>query len=206
MNDGVHRIRRATADDVPGLRLLWENAKLPVGELEKRFTEFQVFDDADGVVAGAIGLRVNGRHGLVHSEVFSDIGRADALRPILWERIRTLAPNYGLTRLWTAERAEFWSQQDLETAGDEALARLPGEFGARDGYWLTLKLREEIDIDGLLAKEFSVFKKAEGERNQQMFQQGKTLKLLATAVAAVVLFVAVVGLYIVLKRQLAGAP
>jgi N-acetylglutamate synthase-like GNAT family acetyltransferase len=201
MNEGTSNARRATADDLPALRLIWENAGLPVTPLEKRFTEFQVLEDAEGVVAGAIGLRIARQHGLVHSEAYLDPALAEVIRPILVERIKSLSPAYSLARLWTMAAEPSWQEQDWAPADLDVLARLPPEFGPPGHDWLTLKLREEIDLDQILALEFATFKKTERERNQQMHQQGKSMKYMATGIAVVILLLAVFGLYVVLRGQ-----
>jgi len=54
MNPSAIRIRRATTDDFQSLRSLWHSMRLPAGELEKRLTEFQVIEAADGQIVGRI--------------------------------------------------------------------------------------------------------------------------------------------------------
>ena len=46
--------------------------RLPAGELEKRLTEFQVVEAADGQIAGAIGVQIIRQHALLHSEGHTD--------------------------------------------------------------------------------------------------------------------------------------
>src|SRR5690349_1878975 len=94
-----YQLRRATLEDLPGLKKLWELNNLPVQELEKRFTEFQLAIDAWEQIAGAIGLKVVKNHGLIHSEAFTEMDKAEQIRPLLWERIMTVAKNHGLVRL-----------------------------------------------------------------------------------------------------------
>jgi len=136
MNPGPYRIRRATVEDLGPLRSLWQTLNLPVGELEKRVTEFQVAEAPDGQVLGAVGLQILQGQGLIHSEVFSDFALAEPLRPLLWERLQAVATNHGLVRLWTREAAPFWSHCGLLPAAPEALARAcprPGAAGRAVG-------------------------------------------------------------------------
>ena len=51
------RVRRATLDDLVTLREIWFSMRLPADELEKHLKEFQVVEDAEGNVLGAVGIR-----------------------------------------------------------------------------------------------------------------------------------------------------
>src|SRR5208282_3588424 len=99
------RIRRATTDDFQSLRSLWNSMRLPADELERRLTEFQVIESADGQIAGAIGLQIIRQHALLHSEAYADFSVADEARQLVWERIQLIASHHGVFRLWTQENA-----------------------------------------------------------------------------------------------------
>jgi hypothetical protein len=96
MNPSTLRIRRATMDDFQSLRSLWNSMRLPAGELEKRLTEFQVIEAADGQIVGAIGVQIIRQHALLHSESYTDFSVADAARQLFWERIQTIAAHHGV--------------------------------------------------------------------------------------------------------------
>ncbi len=56
MNFASLRVRRATVDDFAALKMIWAAMRLSPDELEKRLTEFQVVQNAEGeVVVGAPG-------------------------------------------------------------------------------------------------------------------------------------------------------
>ena len=55
------QIRRATIDDLPQLKALWEQEQLSAGELEKRFKEFQVVEGEGGEVDRK-STRLNSSH------------------------------------------------------------------------------------------------------------------------------------------------
>ena len=206
MNGVGYHSRRASADDLPQLVLLWQNNALCAVELEKRFTEFQLAEDATGRLVGAIGLRVHQQHGMLHSEAYPDFGLVDTLRPLLWERIRNVAGSNGLVRLWTLESAPYWRQEDFVAADDEMLAKLPEDFGSKENCWHTLKLRDELALDDLLAKEFAVFKKTERARNEQLLQQARFLKGLATLIAFGALVLVAYAIYHLFQRNPPSAP
>src|SRR5262245_3844170 len=125
MNGANHTVRRATLEDLPQLQRLWSTMGFPAEELAKRVTEFQVALSPEGQVIGAVGLQVAERQGCLHSEAFSDFAVADQLRPLLWERLMTIANNTGLLRLWTRETAPFWSHSGLTRADAATLQKLP---------------------------------------------------------------------------------
>ncbi|HON07435.1 MAG TPA: hypothetical protein PLW02_04960, partial [Verrucomicrobiota bacterium] len=95
------KVRRAVVDDLPQLIHLWKSDNLKWQDLEKRFTEFQVAVDSQNTILGAIGLHINGRDALMHSEVFLHFDMADKIRDLIWKRIEVIALNHGLVRIWT---------------------------------------------------------------------------------------------------------
>jgi N-acetylglutamate synthase-like GNAT family acetyltransferase len=202
MNGSAHHLRRASADDVPGLLALWQTSGLPAGDLEKRFTEFQLIEDAEGRILGAAGLRVQEQQGHFHSEAYADFGQADTLRPLLWRRMKNVAGSHGLYRLWTTETAPYWRQEDFVSADGEILAKLPASFGPREGRWLTFKLRDEVVLDQFLAGELLAFKKEEQERNAELLRQAGTFKALATLIALLAFVLVALAIFHMFRRQM----
>ena len=145
MNSSTFRVRRATLDDISDLAALWNSMKFPADTLSKRVTDFQVAEKSDGGLVGAVGLEIAQKQGRIHSEAFTDFALADELRPKLWERIRAVATNHGLLRLWTQEKAPFWSHCGLVKSDPEALEKLPSLWQGQKADWLTLKLKDDIE-------------------------------------------------------------
>ncbi len=203
MNSATYRVRRATTDDLDQLISLWQSAQLPVQNLDKRFTEFQVVEDADGKLAGAIGLQISGSEGKIHSEAYSDFGLTDQLRPLLWERLRSVANNHGLFRLWTDESAPFWKKEGgFSAPAADALAKIPAQFGGEKINWSFLQLKEDRAAPNSLEAEFARFKAEEKERTDQMFQQARMLKGVAWGLAVILfIFVAVGVIYLMRSRS-----
>jgi N-acetylglutamate synthase-like GNAT family acetyltransferase len=181
------QVRRATIDDLPKLAPLWREENLPADELEKRFKEFQVVEDENREVLGAIGLQIADQQGRLHSEVFVHAEQADMLRQKLWERVQILANNFGLVRVWTQLHTPFWHSNGFAPAGGDVLAKLPGAFIVDPGPWRFVQLREEVASGMSLDKEFAMFKESERERTEQMFRQARVLKVVAFVLAGVVL-------------------
>jgi hypothetical protein len=200
MNPANFRIRRATVDDLGTLRPMWESMRLELPELERRLTEIQVAEDAEGRVVGAIGFQITDRHARIHSEAFSDFALAERVRPLIWERMKALAMNHGIARLWTQEDVPFWKQNGFLPANGEALKKLPADWPTPANAWLTLSLKDENAIVSM-EKELAMFMAAEKNRTEQAFKQARVLKAIATAMAIVfALFVAVVLFYLLKKN------
>src|ERR1700690_2721195 len=98
------KIRRATAEDLDALKVIWTSMRLPAEDLGRRLTEFQVVE-SDGQVVGAIGFQIVRSAALLHSEGYADYSVAAAARNLFWERIQKLAANHGVFRLWTQENS-----------------------------------------------------------------------------------------------------
>jgi N-acetylglutamate synthase-like GNAT family acetyltransferase len=193
MNCHDPRVRRATVDDLAQLRALWQSLTLPVADLEKRVTEFQVAESPDGTVAGAVGLQMLEGHGLIHSEVFADFAIADQLRPLLWDRLHAVALNHGLFRLWTCEPAPFWRHCGLVLATPELLSKLPAPWRGKQPNWLTLQLREETSPALSVEREFALFMETEKQRTQAALDQARALKIIATVLAILLLGAVIAG-------------
>ncbi len=174
--------------------------KLPADALSKRVTEFQIAESAEGELVGAVGLEIAQKQGRIHSEAFTDFSLADQLRPMLWERLHSVATNHGLLRLWTQERAPFWNHCGLSKADPEVLEKLPAVWKAESSDWLTLKLKEDLETLVSLDKEFALFMDSEKERTARAFQHAKILKVVATLIALGLFIVVLAAAFFVLKR------
>src|ERR1700722_6571613 len=126
------RVRRATVEDLDKLRPLWASMRLPVAELEPRLTEFQVVEDSEGKLVGAIGFQIGAQHGRLHSEGFTDFALADTARDLLWTRIQNLASNHGILRLWTQESTPFWNRTGFKPADADTLENLPAAWNSEN--------------------------------------------------------------------------
>ena len=175
------RIRRATVDDFAALKTIWASMRLPADELEKRLTEFQVAENSDGEVVGAIGIQFSKQHALLHSEGYSDFGVADAARNLFWTRIQTLASHNGVFRIWTQERSPFWKSFGFQPPNAGILERLPaGWKNEFDGGWLTLQLKNEEVIAAALEKNFAPFMTGEKLGTKRISEKAKNINLIIT--------------------------
>lgn len=169
--------RRATLEDLPSLRSLWHNARLPEADLEKRFTEFQVVAGPDGNVVGAVGLQILKQNGYIHSEAFSDPSLAAEVRPLLWNRIHTVSKNNGLFRLWTLPTASFYREQGFADVDAALRQKIPPEFGNPGADWISLKLKDDAVISA--EREFEIFAMAQKEESQRLISRAQSLRVLA---------------------------
>ncbi len=198
MSEPEFQTRRATLDDLEALRPLWEAERLDAVGLEKRLTEFQIISDVEGRLLGAVALQLSKPQALLHSEVFTDFALADTLRPVLWERLRTVSRNYGLVRMWTREPSQFWRGVGFDPPGEEEVERLPALFGPVDaGPLLTLKLRDDPFAEMTPEQEEMLLKRPLREDTERMLRQAKTLRMLALAAAFVfIVLLAIFGRYL----------
>ena len=198
--------RRATLDDLPALRPLWEAERLDAVALERRLTEFQVVSDAPGKVLGAVGMQRHQQHALLHSEVFVDFALADTLRPVLWERLRNVGRNYGLARMWTRETSQFWRGIGFDPPDTEQLAAFPIEFGAADaGPLYTLQVRDDPFANMTPAQEEKLLKQHLRADTDKMLRQAQTLRRCAIIVAiGITLVLALLGRYLWRYRNRQG--
>lgn len=210
MNPQTLRIRRVTVDDRDTLNDLWTAMRLSPEKLEKRLTEFQVVENSEGKILGAIGIQFSAQHALLHSECYSDFSVADEARSLFWQRIQTLASNHGIFRLWTRENSPFWKSFGFQTPAPEILTRLPAEWkdesnGGRgapersEGGWLTFQLKNEDLINAVLEKELTTFIFAEKKQIARVTEQARTIKTIVTVIAfgiAILCFAVLVWLFI----------
>jgi N-acetylglutamate synthase-like GNAT family acetyltransferase len=197
-----YRTRRATVDDLPQLAELWRAASLPVEELEKQFTDFQVAEDAQAKLAGTIGLRIEGSNGKVHAETFVDFALADDLRPALWERLQIVAQNHGLYRLWTTEAAPWWKKNaGFSTPAEGLLQKLPESYGPRQAAWLTLRLKDEGADPEQLDKEIAMFKETERLKREKLIHQAEVIRIIGTLISALLLLFALAVLFHMWKHR-----
>ena len=203
MNFASLRVRRATVDDFAALKMIWAAMRLSPDELEKRLTEFQVVENSDGEVVGAIGIQFSKQHALLHSEGYSDFSVADAARQLFWERIQTLASHNGSFRVWTQERSPFWKNFGFQPPTAEVLARLPNEWKNEfDGGWLTFQLKNEEVIAAALEKNFTPFMAEEKNETKKISEKAKTINTIVTVAGfAIGIICFGVAIYLFIHRQ-----
>jgi N-acetylglutamate synthase-like GNAT family acetyltransferase len=202
MSPQTLRIRRATVDDLSALKSLWISMRLSPDELEKRLTEFQIVENSDGHVLGAIGIQFFKQYALLHSEGYSDFSVADAARNLFWERIQTLASNHGAFRIWTQERSPFWKSFGFQPPTADVLDRLPEQWKNEfDGGWLTFQLKNEELIAAALEKEFAPFMAGEKIETEKISERAKTINLIITIAGFVIGILGVgIAIYLFFRR------
>ncbi len=193
-----YQARRATLDDLPALRPLWEAERLDADTLEKRLTEFQVVCDETGKLLGALGMQRHQQQGLLHSEVLADFALADTLRPLLWERMRNVGRNYALARMWTREPSQFWRTLGFDPPDEKQLARFPMPFGSSDaGLLYTLKVRDDPFADMTPEQEEVMLKQHLRADTDKLLRQARTVRMFAYVLSvAFIIILAVCGRYL----------
>ena len=207
MNSPEYTARRATVDDLSGLKILWERARFQVLDLEKHLTEFQLIVSDAGDLIGALALHIEAKQGLLHSGAFAQPEQEEQFRPQLWERIQSVARNHGLNRLWTQEGASFWLQAGFVEGSAETLPRLPPGFGDRQARWLTLQLKDENVAALSIEHEFELFQTAQKEDTERLRRLGRTMKVTVFVVIGIVATIALLVIVrMAVKNPSLGIP
>ncbi len=201
MSPSDYRVRRATLDDLGPLQGLWKSMNFPSDDLARRVTEFQVAEGPDGKLLGAVGLQLAERQGRIHGEAFGDFAVAEQVRPLLWERLQSVATNHGLVRIWTQEQAPFWNHCGMSKPAPEELEKLPGPWRSAGAGWLTLKLKEDLQEVISADQEFALFMEAEKQRTARTFQHARMLRAVATFVALTVFLLVLAGLFLFMRKN-----
>ena len=179
---------------------------LPADELEKRLTEFQVAESAEGKLLGAIGIQIVRQHARLHSESYLDFAHADEARQLFWKRIQTLAANHGVFRLWTQESSPFWSRLGFRSANASKLTELPTEWQPEKGEWFMLQLKDEQAIVDALDKDFAAFMLSERRNTERTYERARTLKTIVTVIGftiAILCFI-VIGYMLIHRNPFSG--
>lgn len=176
---------------------------LPGDELEKRLTEFQIVEDADGQFLGAMGLQVSRQHALLHNEGFTDFSVADTARDLFWQRIQVLAANHTVFRLWTQERSPFWKNFGFRPPDANTLAHLPAEWkNEYNDAWLTFQLKDEEAIATALKTNFADFMADEKKQTERVREQAKTIRTMVTVIAfGIGIFCFALAIYLLIRRS-----
>jgi N-acetylglutamate synthase-like GNAT family acetyltransferase len=193
--------RRATLDDLPKLVKLWDMERLPIFDLEKRFTEFQVIEDPSGDLIAAMGMQISGQQGKLHSEVFVPFDKAEALRAAFWERFLIVARNHGLFRVWTQLPGGFWDSAGFTLPTTDALSKMPEIFGSRSENWRMLTLKDESPATLSVEQQFAAYREAERERLNTLIARGKMIKWGALGILLVVFATLAGYLFIAFARN-----
>jgi hypothetical protein len=203
MTAGQLLARRATLDDLELLRGMWRRAGLAEGELERRLTEFQVVVQLEGgPMVGAIGLRLEGRDGVLHSESYMAAEVEGEARLELWERVQALARNHGLHRLWIRNGHPFWKSEGFVVADEAAMSLKPRVGNGVEGDWLVLVVREENPAARSMEKEFALFKQEQEAMSMRAMRQAQYLRWIIWVAA----FGAVLALLWLLWRLVQPIP
>jgi N-acetylglutamate synthase-like GNAT family acetyltransferase len=199
------QVRRATIEDLPQLNALWRQANLPWQDLEKHFKDFQVAQTAGGQLLGALGMQIVGVEGWLFCEVFAQPAQADALRSELWERLRIVAQNHGLVRVWIQAASPFWHMNGFSAASPEQLAKRPSAFVSDDRPWFVVPLRADSAAAINLDKELELFQEAQKEDTAKLFRHARIAKAIALIVG-LVLFATVIVLAFRFQAAAARRP
>lgn len=191
----VHTVRRATINDLAILRTIWREERFAVGELERRFTEFQVVESSDGQVIGALALQIHGNQGHIHSEAIALPEHTQALRDVLWDRLKKVAGNHGLIRLWTSAAHPHWTSAEFRPPTETEQGKRPPQFGNVLEGWLVLQLKEESVQAVSLEQELALFREVQKAEAEAFQVHARKMKYAITTAAFFFLIAVMSGGY-----------
>lgn len=194
--------RRATVEDLPALQELWRRTGLPALELERYVTEFQVVPGAaEGTLAAALGLMVEGNDALLHTEAIGDHETADALRAGLWRRVQIVARNQGVHRLWTQEDAEYWRTGGFAPPPPQMLAATKASFIDPAATWLVCALVDPAKAGLQVNEQMAIWQSARSQEAQDLQARIRLVRNVALSFAALVTISAcALFLYVILRH------
>lgn len=203
MSSAQLQARRATLDDLPGLRKLWEHSGVADRSLEQRLTEFQVVEDMSGTIVACSRIQIESRQGKVDHCLCHNPEFRDSTQLLLWQRIQSLAQNHGLVRLRSQDSDKFWINHGFSKANDILRQKIPSEFGESMENWMTLQLRDE-SLDGLsLEQHLELFKNSQKQSTQKTQGRIRVVRWIAGA-AALVVIIALIWIAWVMVNHIVG--
>ena len=176
--------RRATVDDLPALRGLWQTAMLPAHDLEKHLTDFQLVEGLDGRLMGALGFQVVGQHARIYHEAYTHASTEARVKPPLWNRLKVMAANEGVHRMWTQLDAPFWEACGFQSATADDLEQIPPAFKQSRRPWTVLALRDEA-AEKRIEREIGLFEAVKEEDQSRLLWQTRMIKWCAGVIATV---------------------
>jgi N-acetylglutamate synthase-like GNAT family acetyltransferase len=177
--------RRATVEDLPQLLALWQLERLDVADLEKHFTEFQVVVEGDEVL-GTVGLRLLGTEALLYGESVARPEIGDAVRDLLWQRLKTIARNHSVDRIWTMLNPPFWKSLGFRPAANEEFASAPEFIVERGRAWQILVLRSPEAGADFIEKQFAMLRALHAGEAEKLQRKVSTVKKLAIVLTVIV--------------------
>lgn len=195
--------RRATVEDLPSLRLLWQSAGLPWDQLDRFVTEFQVVPGPDDSLLGAIGFLVEDGDGLLHSESLGALSEEslDEVRMTLWRRIQIIGRNQGVHRIWTQEDAPYWPTCGFKSATEADLTACRATFLDRTASWLRFEYPAPENVKARVDEQMAIWQATRAMEAEALQQKIRNMRNLAVLVAAVVIGIMIVMLSIIMRRN-----
>ena len=184
MSEISFHARRATLDDLPALRGLWQTALLPAHDLERHLTEFQLAEGLDGRLMGALGFQILGKEARIYYEAYTHSETEALVKPQLWNRLKVMATSAGVHRVWTQEKSSYWEEIGFEAVTADDLERLPSGFQRAGGNWRVLALRDEA-AERMIEEEIGIFQAAHEEDQSRLAWQTRLVRWIAGIIAAI---------------------
>ncbi|MDA7916361.1 hypothetical protein N9B94_03920 [Verrucomicrobia bacterium] len=159
-------IRPALEEDLDRLIRFWKTQDIEPREIEPTFPEFQIVMDPEGNIVGCVALRILAKEGVIHSLAFCESTYTEQCNELLWSRLRKVADNHGLFRLWASPESP-WAARGFASTNDELRERVC-KGGLWNGNEQFIQIREELEGERPSSdQEFEFF------QNSQRAERGK---------------------------------
>jgi hypothetical protein len=118
---------------------------------------------------------------------------------VLWDRLKKVAGNHGLIRLWTSAAHPHWTSAEFRAPTEAEQGKCPAQFGNVLEGWLVLQLKEESAQAISLEQELAIFREAQKAESAAFHQRAQKIKVFATIIAFLALIVVIAGGYFVVQ-------
>ena len=193
--------RRATVEDLAGLRVLWLAAGLPWDQLDRFVSEFQVVPGPEESMLGAIGFLVEGADALLHSESVAPGEQADEVRAALWRRIQIMGRNQGVHRIWTQEDAAYWPTCGFNAASASVVEGCKATFVDRTAIWQIFEFPAPEMVKARLDEQMAIWQATRAQEAAAMQERIRNFRNLAVLIATLVIGGMIILLSILMRQH-----
>lgn len=168
--------RRATLDDLPALRGLWQTAMLPAEDFERHLREFRLIEGWDGRLIGAVGFQILGTEARIYGEAFTHSQTEELVKSNLLNHLKWLAQCEGVHRIWIRGKSAFGEECGFQFANVHLVKKLPADFG-NIADWQVVNLMNE-ETERRIDQQVSDFRATMEEEQSRLFRITKRARLL----------------------------
>lgn len=184
MMGGSFQLKRATVEELPALRWLWQRANLSTVALERDLTDFYLLLDEDFTLLAAMGVHVESKEAWLHHLHFSHDPHDPELFGQFWERLRLLLINRGVQRAWTRQLPAAWRQEGFTDPSSRESLHAP-RHAQPDQPGLLVRPMRDARTAQLIEKKVAELSALREVSDRHMAQQTQRIRRIAYTISAV---------------------